>query len=55
MDELTTSAGQGALESYLCVGYSVVNTGLTVRPSARWWATEAQAEVEVIATFLPVP
>lgn len=54
MDELTTSAGQGALESYLCVGYSVVQYWLDGAPIGSLVGHRGlQAEVEVIATFLP--
>lgn len=54
MEELTAISGQGALDSYLCVGYSVVQYWLDGAPIGSLVGHRGlNAEVEVIATFLP--
>lgn len=54
MDHLTGIAPRGALDSYLCVGCSVVQNYLDGEPIGSLIGHRGtEAEVEVIATFLP--
>ena len=53
MRDLTKPMAKNALESYLCVGCSVVRSYLDGEPIGSLSATGTEAKVEVIATFLP--